>query len=175
TGVITVFAEQIRRPQRFLELAARAREAGKAIVLLHPGRSAAARAAAQSHTGALAGDHAIMRALMVREGIIAVDGLDELIDVSELMARFPNVPAAGPAVLTDSGAFKGMPLDLGEAIGLTLPPLSPATAETLKAELPDLMEPGNPLDLTAQGILDFDLYARTLKPLLADAAFGSVF
>jgi acyl-CoA synthetase (NDP forming) len=175
TRVITVFAEQIRRPQRFLGLAARAREAGKAIVLLHPGRSAAARAAAQSHTGALAGDHAIMRALVAREGIIVADGLDELIDVSELMARFPNPPAAGPAVLTDSGAFRGMALDLAEAVGLELPPLSPATADVLKVELPDFMEPGNPLDLTAQGILDLDLYARTMKPLLADAAFGSVF
>jgi len=175
TRVITVFAEQIRRPQRFLELAARAREAGKAIVLLHPGRSAAARAAAQSHTGALAGDHAVMRALIAREGVIAVDGLDELIDVSELMARFPNVPAAGPAVLTDSGAFKGMTLDLADAVGLELPPLSPATADALKVELPDFMEPSNPLDLTAQGILDLGLYARTLKPLFADVAFGSVF
>ena len=175
TRVITVFAEQIRRPQRFLRLAARAREAGKAIVLLHPGRSAAARAAAQSHTGALAGDHATMRALVAREGVIAVDGLDELIDVSELMARFPNAPAAGPAVLTDSGAFKGMTLDLADAVGLELPPLSPATADALKVELPDFMEPGNPLDLTAQGILDLGLYARTLKPLFADTAFGSVF
>jgi acyl-CoA synthetase (NDP forming) len=175
TRVIAVFAEQIRRPQRFLKLAARAREAGKAIVLLHPGRSAAARAAAQSHTGALAGDHAVMRALIAREGVIAVDGLDELIDVSELMTRFPNVPAAGPAVLTDSGAFKGMTLDLADAVGLELPPLSPATAGALKVELPDFMEPGNPLDLTAQGILDLGLYARTLKPLFADVAFGSVF
>ncbi len=175
TRVITVFAEQIRRPLRFLTLAARAREAGKAIVLLHPGRSASARAAAQSHTGALAGDYAIMRALVAREGVIAVDSLDELIDVSELMARFPNVPAAGPAVLTDSGAFKGMTLDLADAVGLELPPLSPVTAERLKVELPDFMEPGNPLDLTAQGILDLGLYARTLKPLFADAAFGSVF
>jgi acyl-CoA synthetase (NDP forming) len=175
TRVIAVFAEQIRRPQRFLDLTARAREAGKAIVLLHPGRSAAARAAAQSHTGALAGDHAIMRALTAREGVVVVDGLDELIDVSELMARFPNVPAAGPAVLTDSGAFKGMTLDLAEAVRLELPPLSPATADALKGELPDFMEPGNPLDLTAQGILDLELYARTLKPLFADAAFGSVF
>jgi len=175
TRVITVFAEQIRRPQRFLALAARAREAGKAIVLLHPGRSAAARAAAQSHTGALAGDYAITRALVAREGVIAVDGLDELIDVSELVARFPNIPAAGPAVLTDSGAFKGMTLDLADAVGLELPPLSPASAERLKVELPDFMEPGNPLDLTAQGILDLGLYARTLRPLFADAAFGSVF
>ena len=85
--------------------------------MLHPGRSAAARAAAQSHTGALAGDHAIMQALVARQGVIVTGGLDELIDVSELMTRFPNAPTAGPAVLTDSGAFRGMTLDLAEAIG----------------------------------------------------------
>jgi acetate---CoA ligase (ADP-forming) len=116
-----------------------------------------------------------MHALVAREGVIAVDGLDELIDVSELMARLPNVSAAGPAVLTDSGAFKGIALDLAEAVGLELPPLSPATAERLKVELPDFVEPGNPLDVTAQAVLDLDLYARTMKPLFADAAFGSVF
>jgi acetate---CoA ligase (ADP-forming) len=175
TRVITVYAEQIRQPQRFLGAAARAREAGKAIVMLHPGRSAAARAAAQSHTGALAGDHAIMQALVARQGVIVTGGLDELIDVSELMTRFPNAPTAGPAVLTDSGAFRGMTLDLAEAIGLELLPLSPATAAKLKVELPDFMKPSNPLDLTAQGILDLDLYARTLGPLFADPAFGSVF
>src|SRR5262249_50322920 len=152
--VIAVFAEQIRQPQRFLDLAARGREAGKAIVLLHPGRSAAARAAARSHTGALAGDHAIMRALVARQGVIVVDGLDELIDVCELMVRFPALPAAGPAVLTDSGAFKGMTFDLAEAVGLELPPLSEATAERLKVELPDFVEPSNPLDVTAQAVLD---------------------
>jgi acetate---CoA ligase (ADP-forming) len=175
TRVITVFAEQIRQPQRFLKLAAHAREVGKAIVLLHPGRSAAARTAAQSHTGAYAGDHALMRTLMAREGVIAVDGLDELIDISELMARCPKFSPAGPAVVTDSGAFKGMTLDLADAVGLELPPLSPATAAAIRGELPEFMEPDNPLDVTAQGILDLDLYARTLKPLFADAAFGSVF
>jgi acetate---CoA ligase (ADP-forming) len=175
TRVITVFAEQIRAPQRFLALAARASAAGKAIVMLHPGTSAAARAAALSHTGALAGDHAVMRALVSRAGVIVTNGLDELIDVSELMARFPNPPAKGPAVLTDSGAFKGMTLDLAETVSLDLPPLSPVAAAALAAELPDFMAPSNPLDLTAQAILDLDLYARTLKPLFADDAFGSVF
>src|SRR5947207_732846 len=58
TRVIAMYVEQVRRPQLFLRLAAQAREAGKPIVLLMPGKSARAREAAQSHTGALAGDHA---------------------------------------------------------------------------------------------------------------------
>ena len=43
TRVIALIVEQFRQPQRFLALARRARLAGKAIVLLHPGRSRAAR------------------------------------------------------------------------------------------------------------------------------------
>jgi len=172
TRVMTVFAEQIREPARFLAFADRARDAGKPIVLLHPGTSAAARAAALSHTGALAGDHDVMRALVTRHGVVLADSLDALIDISELMARFDAVPAAGAAVATDSGAFKGMTLDLCEALGLELPTLSPATAATLKAVLPDFVEPSNPLDLTAQAAVDLGLYGRTLAPLLADVRFG---
>ena len=42
TQVIGVVAEQLRQPRRFQALARRARAAGKSVVLLHPGRSAAA-------------------------------------------------------------------------------------------------------------------------------------
>jgi acetate---CoA ligase (ADP-forming) len=175
TRTVTVFAEQIREPARFLAAAARAREAGKAIVMLHPGRSAAARAAALSHTGALAPDHAVMEALARHQGVVIADGLDETIDISELLVRFPHVPTAGPAVVTDSGAFCGITLDLCDAVGLDLPPLAPETANRIKAELPDFMTPGNPVDLTAQGILDLDLYTRTIRPALNDDHFGSLF
>ena len=172
--IVTLFAEQIRRPRRFLALAARARDIGKAIVMLHPGRSAAARAAAQSHTGALAGDHAVMQALVRREGVLLADGLDELIDVSELLARFAEPPAKGPAIVTDSGAFKGMTLDVCQSLALDLPPLSPASDRALQGVLPDFVAPDNPLDLTAQGIMHLDLYARTIAPLSADPQFGSL-
>ena len=59
-SVVACFAEQIRKPQRFLEVAARARELGKPIVLLHAGKSAAAQESARSHTGAMVGDYAVM-------------------------------------------------------------------------------------------------------------------
>jgi len=40
---LTVYVEQIRQPQRFLQLAAQARAAGKPVVVLMPGRSARGR------------------------------------------------------------------------------------------------------------------------------------
>jgi acyl-CoA synthetase (NDP forming) len=44
---IVLFAEQLRQPQRFLAVASRARDIGKPIVLLHPGRSRRAQESAR--------------------------------------------------------------------------------------------------------------------------------
>jgi acyl-CoA synthetase (NDP forming) len=174
TRVIVVFAEQIRAPARFLDLAARAREARKPVVLLHPGRSEAARASALSHTGALAGDYAVIQALAAHHAVVMVESIEELIDVTELLMRCPEPPTAGVAVVTDSGAFKGLTLDLCEREGLDLPPLSPALADAMQKVLPEFIPPDNPLDLTAQGIMHLDMYERTIGPLMADPAYGSV-
>src|SRR5262249_6350621 len=120
TRAIVMFAEQIRQPRRFLAIAARARRHGKPIVLMHPGRSAQARASAKTHTGALAGDYAVMATLVRREAVVLVETTEELIDTAELLARFVP-PALGAALVTNSGAFKGFALDFCDAIGLPLP------------------------------------------------------
>ena len=174
TQVVAAFAEQIRRPQRFLAVAARARELGKPIVLLHAGRSAAAQESARSHTGAMVGNYAVMQTVLAHGAVLQVESLEELVDACELMLRFPEPPTKGCAMVTDSGAVKGMTLDFCEALGLDLPPLSPALAAQLQAELPDFVSAGNPLDLTAQAITHLDMYERTIRPLLADEAFGSL-
>jgi acyl-CoA synthetase (NDP forming) len=155
-------------------MAARARALGKPVVLLMAGHSAAARASAKSHTGALAGDTAVIETLLRRHCVILVHSLEELFDVTELALRFPRPPTRGLAMVTDSGAVKGLALDTCEALGLDLPPLPSALAATIQAELPDFVEASNPLDLTAQAITHPQMYARTIEPLLADDSFGSL-
>lgn len=174
TKVVAAFAEQIRKPPRFLEVAARARVLGKPIVLLHSGKSAAAQESARSHTGAMVGDYAVMATILAHNAVIHVESLEELVDVSELMTRFPTPPTKGCAMVTDSGAVKGMTLDFCETIGLELPPLSPALAAKLQAELPDFVGASNPLDLTAQAITHLEMYERTMTPLLDDETYGSL-
>jgi acyl-CoA synthetase (NDP forming) len=174
TRVMTMIVEQFRKPQKFLELAARVRQAGKYIVLLHPGRSSAARASAATHTGAMAGDYNVMRTKVSHAGVVVVETLEELLDVSDLLVRCPSLPRGGAAVMTDSGAFKAMTLDFCESIGLPLPPLPPPVHEGLRQVLPEFVPPSNPLDLTAQTLVDPDLYKRTLPHLLGDDAYGSV-
>ena len=175
TRVIAMLVEQIRRPAKFLELASRAREAGKFIVLHHLGRSAAGRDAAKTHTGALSGDYSVMAAQVTARGVCLVDSLELLIDVPELLIRLKNPRArGGTAIVGESGAFKGLALDYCETLGLTLPPLSASTHEALASQLPVFSPPSNPLDLTAQAMSDTGMYRRVLELIARDPAFGSV-
>uniref|UniRef100_UPI0015753D0B acetate--CoA ligase family protein n=1 Tax=Sphingomonas bacterium TaxID=1895847 RepID=UPI0015753D0B len=174
TAAIGMIVEQFRSPRRFLALAERARAAGKTIVLLHPGTSSAARESAATHTGAMAGDWQVMRTLVERAGVVLVDSLEELGDVLDLAIRCGAGPGGGTAVLTESGAFKALTLDLAERLGLALPELAGDTAVALRAAVPDFIPVSNPMDLTAQSLVDPDLYRRTLVPLLADAGIGSI-
>ena len=174
TRVIAMIVEQFRQPKRFLTLAGKARELGKTIVLLHPGKSSAARESAATHTGAMAGDWQVMKTLVEHAGVVLVDGLEELGDVVDLAMRAGPIANGGCAVLTESGAYKALTLDLCEAIDLPLPPPSAGTGEALRATLPDFIPVSNPMDLTAQALVDSDLYRRTLAPLLADSAYSSI-
>jgi acyl-CoA synthetase (NDP forming) len=88
--------------------------------------------------------------------------------------RCGAAPAAGAAVLTESGAFKALTLDFCEQIGLDLPTLTNDSAPQLRAALPEFVPVSNPVDLTAQALVDPDLYGRTLAALLQDARVGSI-
>jgi acetate---CoA ligase (ADP-forming) len=173
THVATLFLEQVRRPQKFLELAQRARSRGKPIVIMHPGRSQRARTSASSHTGALAGDHAVMTVLLRHAAVTVVDTLEELLDTAELLARF-KPPVNGPGIITNSGAIKGFALDFCDRIGLDIPRLGAPTLDALKAALPPFASLDNPVDVTAQVLRDVTIWTRSAQALLADPGIGSL-
>src|SRR4029450_11191251 len=81
-----------------------------------PGKGRAARDSASTHTGALAGDYAVMSALLRHEAVVLVATIDELIDAADLLAR-AQPPTGGAGIITNSGAIKGFALDFAAAIG----------------------------------------------------------
>jgi acyl-CoA synthetase (NDP forming) len=174
TRAIGMIVEQFRQPERFLSLAKRARTLGKDIVLLHPGRSSAARQSAATHTGALAGDYPLMCAKVAGEGVIQVDSLEQLGDVLEIVTRSSCRSQRGAVLMTESGAFKALALDLSEEVGLLLPNLDDLNAPALRAAMPQFVPVSNPLDLTAQGLVDPDIFRRTLLALCDDERVGAI-
>lgn len=174
TRALALVVEHFRDAPRFLALATRARAMGKPLLLLHPGKSSAARQAAETHTGAMAGDHVVMRTVVEGAGVLVVDTLEELIDCAELVVRCKVLPFGGAAVLGESGAFKALMYDYCADLGLALPQPEGEAAEALAAVAPGLILPSNPLDLTAQPLVDPGIYAKTIEPLLADPRCGAV-
>jgi len=170
------FLVMIGKPEAvaFLVAANQARAVGKAVVLMHPGRGARAKEAAKSHTGALAGDYAVMRVMAERAGVVMVDTLDELLDTAEILARYPKISTGGLGVLTFSGAFCGIAHDFCDDLGLAIPPLSAETEARLKPEFPAFLPPKNPLDLGTEAVWRPELVGIGLSALLAEPAIGGV-
>ena len=173
TRVIALYCEQISRPQEFLAACRRARAAGKPVVLMFPGRGTKSRRAAQSHTGALLGDYAVMRTQVEDAGALVVTTIDEFMDVVEILARYPEAPIKGPGILTASGAFVALTSDFAEELGLDIPELDPDTLRRARELLPPYGNYGNPLDVTA-GFTQEALSA-VVKALIDDPNVGMLF
>ena len=82
-----------------------------------------------------------MRVKVSHAGVLVVDLLEELLDVSEVLLLSRSLPKGGAAVFTESGAFKAMTLDLCESLELPLPSLSEETSAALRLALPDFIRP----------------------------------
>jgi acyl-CoA synthetase (NDP forming) len=173
TRVIAIYCEQIRRPAEFLAACRRARAAGKPVVLMFPGRGAKSRKAALSHTGALVGDYAAMRTQVENAGAVVLATMDEVMDLVEILVRYPVPPTKGPGILTASGAYVALTNDFAEELGLAIPELASETIARLKEVLPAYGNYGNPLDTTAG--FSQEMLPIAVKSLLDDPNVGMLF
>jgi acyl-CoA synthetase (NDP forming) len=172
TQLFVLFLEQIRQPRRFLDLVARTRRLGKPVLLMHPGSTERARESARSHTGALAGNYAVMQSVLRHAGVILVETMDELIDTAALLARWPRGATKGAAIVSNSGAVRGIALDFCKGIGLDVPKLGAATEAALRPIAPSYVPVDNPLDLATAGMGQGDIYGKTARIMLADPNIG---
>lgn len=163
--VVALIAEGVSDLVRLRRLADRAAAQEVAVVLLKVGRSARGVAATVAHTGTLAGSDAVYAALAEQSGIVRVDDLDELVAVCSLMATRHRPRGRGLGIFASSGGECGLVADLADDHDVLLPELDAAALETLGSVLPAYGAPGNPLDLTAGGWGQFDVYATATRGL----------
>ena len=156
THVLAAFIEQLRDPERFIEIAKRAKDMGKPFVVLKVGRSDIARRATVAHTGALAGSDEVYDALFRKHGVIRVHDLDELIQTaaafSGCMGLFPKGFRVG--MLTLSGGAISLAADVAEDLRLTFPDWSDKAVGAFGEILPDYADISNPLDAWGSGQLE---------------------
>jgi len=171
TDVVLLYLESFGNPRKFGRVARRVARK-KPIVAMKAGRTSAGARAASSHTAALAGSEAAVDALFHQAGVLRVDTLEELLDVTGLLAGQPLPGGRNVAVLTNAGGLGILCADACEAAGLTLPPLSETTVEALRAVLPDEASTANPVDMLGSAV--GASYEKALPLLLADQGVDTV-
>lgn len=166
TRVIALFLEEIRQPARFAAQARRALAAGKPIVALKVGRSPAGQRVALAHTGAVAGDDAVVDAALRQLGVIRVRSLEELLVTAGLLGFAPPLTGRRMGVVTASGGACDVIADRAHEEGIEIPEFAPETVAALKAVLPPFTSPRNPLDVTGYGLAHLAGAARPITASL---------
>jgi acetyl-CoA synthetase (ADP-forming) len=146
TRVICTYVEGFKDPARFVDLARRARAAGKPWLLVKAGRTAAGAEAAYSHTASLAGSFEALAAVCREAGVVLMDDLDAMVLLAASLVRFPGRKVRSATILTTSGGGGAIAADRLAEAGIGLTRLAPETEQSLAR----LFSPGqarNPIDL----------------------------
>jgi acetate---CoA ligase (ADP-forming) len=148
TRVICLFLEQISDPDRFAAAAERAGRAGKPVVVLKVGTSQAGQQAALAHTGAVAGDDAVVGAVLRQLNVIRVTSLEEMLCTAALLGydRWPAGRRMG--VVTTSGGACDLIADRAAAEGIGIPEFAPQTMDAITSLVPPFAAVRNPIDVT---------------------------
>ncbi len=166
--VIAIYVEAIADLEKFKAACRMARTAGKHIVALKMGQSEEGRQAALAHTGSLAGSMEAFDAVAGEVGVVRADTLDDLVEITELLAHTGGSPGRRLGAITLSGAFRGLLLDGAEKFGLRFQALTPATTERLKQILTVGSLVANPIDGGYGVLTSADNYMASIEAMQAD-------
>jgi acetyltransferase len=101
---------------------------------------------AESHTGALTGDHELYDAGFAQYGVPTVDSTAGLLDAGVSLAASPVPGGTGVGVVTAQAGPGIIVADRLRAAGASVPDLEPETAERVEAILPGITYAENPVD-----------------------------
>ena len=173
---VAMFLEEDGDGARLAEALARCAERGVRVAVLKVGASQAGSRAASAHTGAVAGDQRVFRALVEEAGAAWAEDPHELLELARVLAEPRARPRGdgGLAILTCSGGDSSIAADEAARLGAELPELAPETGRRLAELLPDAATVGNPLDYTAMIWGDIDLLRRITVTVGADPAIDQL-
>ena len=165
TRAIALYCEDFRDGRRFARAAHRAAGAGKPVVLLTVGATAASVRNARSHTGALVSSIIAVDAACRAAGIHRVASPAQMAHLLQALVRCPAPQGARVAVLADGGGQASVASDCAAVAGLDVVSFSPALQAAVAAELPATAGTSNPIDVAGGGEQDISCFPRVLEHL----------
>jgi acetyltransferase len=160
TRSIVIYMETIGNARSFLS-AAREVALNKPIIVIKPGRTAAAAKAAASHTGSLTGSDEVLEAAFRRSGVLRVNNIADLFYMAEVLSKQPSPKGPRLTIVTNAGGPGVLATDALITGGGELAELSPEAMEAFNGVLPSTWSHNNPVDII--GDASPERYAKALE------------
>jgi acetate---CoA ligase (ADP-forming) len=165
TRAIAVYVEDFGDGRAFASIAESAAAAGKPVVLLTIGATAASVRVAHSHTGALVSDSIAVDAACRSSGMYRVQTPLQMIDLLQVLLAPHRMGRRRVAIAGDGGGHVALAADRLIARGLQVETFSNRLATSLSSMLPPTATTGNPVDIAGAGeedILNFERVVRLI-------------
>jgi acetyltransferase len=171
TKSIIIYMESVGDARSFLS-AAREISLTKPILVIKPGRSAAAAKAAASHTGSLTGSDEVLDAAVRRSGVLRVQNISDLFYMSEVLARQPLPQGPRLCMVTNAGGPGVLATDALVTGGGNVAELSSQTMKAFDDFLPPHWSHNNPVDIL--GDAEPERYSTSLEIAAKDPAIDGM-
>lgn len=171
TTIIMVYIEGCRDGLALRKALAKARAAGKHVVIVKVGRTELGALTAASHTAALAGEDAVWDAMFKHYGVWRAYSVEEFFDIAHGLAVAGLPDNAQLALLTVSGGVGVMMADDAARAGLQVTPMPRQAQEHIKSSIP-FAATHNPVDVTGQVTADPTLLDMAARTMLEQGEYG---
>lgn len=172
TKVIGLYLESIKRGPEFLAILKKV-SSRKPVVIIKAGVTAKTQAAIVSHTGAMAGDEDVAKALITEHGGLWTESLSQFIAYLKMFSHYRAPLNNTVALITNAGGPGILAADLiAQSSVLNLYEFTTAEKNVLRKQLPAASSFHNPLDL--RGDADHLRYETALKLLAKNKKIGAL-
>ena len=166
TAVVAMHVEDLKDGRAFAEVAARVSKK-KPVVVLKAGRTRLGARAANSHTGALAGDDRVYDAVFRQSGVIRARSLNDMLEFARGLSALPTPAGENVLILTGAGGSGVLLSDACADNDLQLMAMPEDLDAAFREFIPPFGAAGNPVDIT--GGEPPTTYRATIDLALAEA------
>ncbi len=166
TRVLMLYVEGVDDPRRMMAALDRVARR-KRVVVYKTGRSRKGDKASLSHTGSMAGDHAIYTGAFRQVGVVSVQSAEELLDTAKAMDGCPLPRGPRVAILSAQAGPGIAATDVGGELGLALAVFDKETQARINACLPPLALRTNPVDM-GPAWYDANALSRLIRAVMED-------
>lgn len=167
TKAITMYIEGLADPLKFMRIAKKVTKQ-KPVIVIKGGRTDEGQKAISSHTGSLAGNYDIYKAMFMQSGVIVADTVEEMFDTAKALANQPAPKQNAIAIITNGGGAGVLCADYCNEFGINLVELKEPTIK--KLDNTKKMHPAyskrNPLDIIGDALPE--RYKAAIDVLLAE-------